>query len=174
MIIKIGKVSYEFTQLTAKDYFRLKDLNSNATGADIAIAQLISKGVKKEGEPIEVHEVSLIDGRVIEKYVNFLNKGGSAVEPKDGLPIEDSEAFTLGEYALSYNPDYVTGDYTKFLAQTNKQPGTALCNLIRARILLNDQRMTQPQVEGFSYSDAIALEKYLSQVFTDTPDQEIS
>jgi len=174
VVLKIGGSDYRFKSLTSQDYFRLKDLNVIGTNSDSAVAQLVSKGVLKGDKPIEIHEVSLLDGRVTEKYIAFLNKGGMEVIPLDDLPVEDSERLSLGDYQLSYNPDYVTGDYTRFLSQTAKMPGTAIAGLIRSRLLLDDKKMTPDQVDFFTYSEALALEQYLSRVFTITPDTATS
>lgn len=168
---KIGKSEYEFLDLKASDYFKLKDLNSTA-GADdgLALDQLISKGVKRDGSPIEIQEVDSLDGRVAHKFVASL--GIADLIPLDGLGglgvgkgEQITEQFELNGRKFAHNEDYSTGDYKAFLATQPKKPGTALKGLICSYLTLSGKKMTDKDVDNLTYGEAIALQQYLSLVF---------
>lgn len=163
----------------ASDRWRLRDLR--ATTEQSSMYQLMSKSILKEGKPIEIHEIELLDGRVSEKFSRYLKLPKIKALDDGAVTVEEleagkecSEEFELNHRHFSYNPDYSTGAYTQFLVANAKQPGTASANLIRARLLLEGKTMSPETLNELTYLEAIALEEYLSMVFTDRPDPEIS
>lgn len=170
--IKIGGIEYTFKDLKSGDRWRLRDITSNSS-VDLT-HQLISKSVTKNGLPIEIHEVALLDGRVAEKFSRWLTVPKLTSLDEGTLDVEavkagsdPSEVFELDGKHYSYNPDYTAGDYTRFLSASQKQLGTATANLIRARLLIDDKPIKPDELNALSYGEAIALENYLTLVFTD-------
>ena len=158
MRIEIEGSEYEFKELTGKDYIRNKDLRSDP---QMAFAQLVSKSITKDGKPVEIHEVANLSGLVGEEFIANMTELALSVEPLDGLHLKKSKLMKLGDLKLTLNPDYLLSQTFTFIAQQSTQPGTAVLNQIRKRLLVDDKPISQEQAENFSYSEFVALEQLL-------------
>jgi hypothetical protein len=56
------------------------------------------------------------------------------------------------------------------LAAREKQPGTAIANLIRACLVLDSKAITPEVINSFSYGEAIALEQWAASFLTNCQD----